>query len=105
MIKLTIFKKDGSIYWEDNFPTIPAMKTWLAEEMTRPYWDKSYTFQFVDNTKDLLAAQAAAKVTQDAADAVRAQAIADVKALAAKPLMSMTDIGTSLNKLIQVLGL
>lgn len=105
MIKLIIFKKDGSIYWQETFNIMSDAKTWLTSEMTRPYWDKTYTYTFTDNTKQILADQAAAKAQQDTANAIRAQAVSDIKTMIANPQMTTLDIGSTLNKIVQILGL
>jgi hypothetical protein len=51
MIELTIFKPDGSVYWVEHFNSLGAGETWLSEEQTRPYWNDSYTWAFVDHTQ------------------------------------------------------
>lgn len=43
MVKLEIKKADGSIYWTEHFITVAEKDKWLAEEMTRPYWNASYS--------------------------------------------------------------
>lgn len=70
MITLTIYTKDGSVYWVSYFNTMDEMKVWLSDEMTRPYWEEGFTYEMVDNSA-LEAAQQAAilKQTQDKATA------------------------------------
>jgi hypothetical protein len=48
--KLVIKKQDNSIYWVDHFASLEQGQKWLAEEMTRPYWDATYTAEFIDTT-------------------------------------------------------
>lgn len=42
-VKLTIKRADDSIYWVEHFNSVTEQERWLAEEMTRPYWDPTYT--------------------------------------------------------------
>lgn len=44
MTTLTIKRIDGSIYWTEYFNDHSLAKTWLSAEMSRPYWDKTYTY-------------------------------------------------------------
>jgi hypothetical protein len=50
MFQLIIKRQDESIYWIEHFNDLPSLNRWLAEEMTRPYWDPTYTHEIVDNT-------------------------------------------------------
>jgi hypothetical protein len=50
MITLTIKRQDGSTYWTEYFNSQPECDAWIAEEQTRSYWDKTYTYASVDNT-------------------------------------------------------
>ena len=42
MFKLTIKRKDNSIYWVEHFNSQSELNNWLTEERTRPYWDSSF---------------------------------------------------------------
>jgi len=46
--RLKIFRADGSLYWTSHAESINDLLNWLAEEMTREYWDKTYTSQIVE---------------------------------------------------------
>jgi len=48
--KLVIKKQDNSIYWVDHFSTLDQGQKWLETEKTRPYWDVTYTSEFIDTT-------------------------------------------------------
>jgi len=48
--KLVIKKQDNSIYWVDHFSTLDQGQKWLETEKTRPYWDVTYTSEFIDIT-------------------------------------------------------
>lgn len=48
--RLEIKKQDGSMYWAENFNDIDSGNAWLVEEQTRPYWDATYTSEFIDTT-------------------------------------------------------
>ena len=50
MITLTIKKSDDSIYWIERFSTIEEANKWLNDEKEKSYWDKSYTWELVDDT-------------------------------------------------------
>lgn len=66
MYKLIIKKPDGSLYWQDYFPSKEAGDSWLKEEMTRPYWKAEYTVEIEDNVKKQEdASKAAIKAFQD----------------------------------------
>lgn len=43
MITLTIFKPDGSVYFENYFDTKVKCDLWLKEESSRPYWNKKFS--------------------------------------------------------------
>jgi hypothetical protein len=45
MHKLTILKEDSSVYWVEHFNSEEEANRWIAEEVTRPYWVSSYTYQ------------------------------------------------------------
>lgn len=47
MIKLIITRQDGTIYWIEHFNDIDSCNKWLADEMTRPYWDLTYTTEII----------------------------------------------------------
>lgn len=42
-VKLTIKRSDDTVYWVEFFNSVAAQERWLSEEMTRPYWDPTYT--------------------------------------------------------------
>lgn len=48
MITLTIFKKDGSVYWVEHFNSKAEADKWIAEEKTRPYYGKDWTVEIVE---------------------------------------------------------
>jgi ribosomal protein L29 len=48
MLKLEIKKVDDSVYWVEYFNIQADVDKWIAEEQTRPYWDKSFTYTIVD---------------------------------------------------------
>lgn len=50
MFRLNIKRADGSLYWTQDFNTLKHGEDWLAEESTRPYWDATYTHEFLDIT-------------------------------------------------------
>lgn len=87
--RLEIKRTDATIYWVEHFKTKEDGDRWLAEEQTRPYWDKSFIPTFieladpppnpVDQTK--LAAQLAAAVRLRAANVDGAATLADLRAI------------------------
>ena len=61
MFKLEILKSDGSLYWKEHFNKQSEAEKWIAEEQTRKYYDKSFTYTIVREGKtDEQIAQAAA---------------------------------------------
>lgn len=49
MITLTIKKKDGSDYWAPlYFNSQEECDKWLADEMTRSYWDADFSTEIVE---------------------------------------------------------
>lgn len=48
MIKLTIKKEDGSVYWVEHFNSLDACNEWLEVEQTRPYWNSQYTTETLE---------------------------------------------------------
>jgi hypothetical protein len=48
MFQLIIKRQDQSIYWIEYFNDEPSLTRWLQEEMTRPYWDPSFTQETID---------------------------------------------------------
>jgi hypothetical protein len=50
MLKLTIKKSDGSVYWIEHFNSLGALNKWLSAEQTRPYWNESFTTETEDLT-------------------------------------------------------
>lgn len=50
MIILTIKKDKDTTYWVERFKDQNSADKWLAEEMTKPYWDKLYTYSFEDDS-------------------------------------------------------
>lgn len=65
-IQLTIKRTDGSVYWVENFADLNEKDKWLNEEMTRPYWDKTYTTEVVDQGAILDAQFEARKLSPEA---------------------------------------
>lgn len=59
MVSMVILRKDATTYWEDSFQDIATANKWVAEEQTRPYWDKSYTVTLTDHALEEAAAAAA----------------------------------------------
>lgn len=43
IVTLVIKREDNSIYWTEHFNDQVTADKWLADEMTRPYWDKTWT--------------------------------------------------------------
>jgi hypothetical protein len=39
---LVITRADASVYWTEHFNDEVSCDEWLAEEQTRPYWDKTW---------------------------------------------------------------
>jgi len=97
MITLAILKKDGSNYWTERFNDLPAAQKWLAEEQTRPYWDKSYSASFVDDTP---APPSAAEVAAAKAKADAQQLLAASDYIVIKLAEGMA-LGTDVKHLIQ----
>lgn len=97
---LIIKKADGSTYWTEYFNSMALLNAWLSVEQTRPYWDKSFTTQIVDNTPapptaaDIAAA--AALKTQN--DTLKLR----LAALAAQPDMTASDIKETLMKFMKL---
>ena len=48
MIELTLIYSDETTWLVGGFNTLGEAEAWLAEEMTRPYWDPATTYQTVD---------------------------------------------------------
>jgi hypothetical protein len=89
MITLTIKKKDGSIYWVENFNDLAAANLWLLEEEKKFYWDPTYTHTMIDDTpsaEDLTAAAAAAAGAATATAALRASALTKLRGDIYQPL-------------------
>lgn len=62
MITLTIKRKDGSTYWTEYFNEQAACDKWIANERTKPYWEKSFSYASVDDSDPAkVAAQKAAQ--------------------------------------------
>jgi hypothetical protein len=68
VITLTIFRKDGTVYWTENFNDTASAQAWITEEQTRPYWDQAWTY-----TIQTPPAPTQAEVTAQAMAQVRAQ--------------------------------
>jgi hypothetical protein len=50
MFQLIIKREDESIYWIEYFNNEEAALKWLQEEMTRPYWDITYTYEIIQQS-------------------------------------------------------
>lgn len=50
MFDLIIYNADGSTYWTEHFKTLLDAQNWLMKEKNQPYWDKSFTYQIIDNS-------------------------------------------------------
>lgn len=48
MLKLVISKGDGTHYWTEHFKTKDELDLWLAEEQTRKYWEKDFSWVITD---------------------------------------------------------
>ena len=46
--KLTIKRSDNSTYWTEYSNNLNKLNSWLTEEMTRPYWEQTYTYTIVE---------------------------------------------------------
>lgn len=57
MIKLTIFNPDLTVYWIECFNNQQDADLWLAEEMTRSYWNSEFTYKFEGSENNGLTAQ------------------------------------------------
>ena len=46
--RLKIKYANGDIYWIEHFNDLMQLDAWLVEEMTRPYWDPSWTSEIYE---------------------------------------------------------
>lgn len=80
MVILVITKSDLSPYWTEHFNDLASCNRWLAEEQTRPYWDKTYISTITDLTPpDPTPAEVAALAAKRAATAARVAKITAAK--------------------------
>lgn len=50
---LEIFKSNGELYWKEQFTSLEDLDKWLSEEMTRNYWDNTFTVQKTVSSKEI----------------------------------------------------
>lgn len=50
MFEIIIKQADGSVYWTEHFGSLAKAEEWIAEEQTRKYWNKTYTYEILDRT-------------------------------------------------------
>lgn len=111
MIKLTITRPDGSIYWTEHFNSQAECNNWLTEEQTRPYWGNTkdgkskevwaWTIVDLSPSQSQIDAQ---KATADAIKAKMASAISAVSTFDKTAVKSLPDLADAIDNILKILG-
>lgn len=105
MFILEIKKADGSSYWTEHFNDKESLDKWLAEEKTRPYWDKTFAETIIDMSPTPAEKAARDKVLKDMKDkeVVKRQVAQDLKKLKSGDMKTLIDLEATLLKVIDIL--
>lgn len=75
MVTVTIKRADGSEYFKSYFNSLADAEKWIAEEKTRPYYQKEFTVEVDDKTAEAQAVDQAisdqVKAAEDRKKAIR----------------------------------
>jgi len=105
MVNLKIKKANGEIYWVENFNTKKECDKWLAEEKTRPYWKKDFTFEIEDKTEEINNAQIAGKALFEQKRLSLETAKDSLKKLKKDKLKTVADCIKAIEGIMDVLGI
>lgn len=100
--KLTVSKKDGSIYWQDYFDTLALAKNWVDKEMSKPYWVSSYAVQYLDLSPDA-ATVAANQAAIVAATTAQNNKVMQLKNTDFSKVSAVADVNTVVSNIIKLI--
>lgn len=102
MITINITDGKGKPYWTEYFQTRPEAARWLNTEQSRPYWQKDFSVEILDDTEEREKAQAEYESAQKQK---RDEARALIKAFKDKPSKTIADVVKVLQLVLQKLDL
>jgi len=109
MVVLTLFKKDGSIYFRENFESPKYADAWLEHFKTEPGWSDELRVEVQDLTENIRQEreQARQRIIEQAAQAAQKHAVIgqikqEIKELKDKRLTA-SELELAVKKLIQLI--